>query len=601
MAIKELKTRIQLKYDSYANWTNDTVENQGANLVLLAGELGICEVQSSNEQTKDANVVPTVLFKVGNGTDPFKALPWASAKAADVYGWAKASDVVLEGKTIKFVGTNKTVVLNYATPEEVKAITDSLASRVTAIEAALDLGEGAESVSSQLSALDGRLDAIEGEKGAIAVAKQAAIDAAAADATSKANTAKADAIAEATRLDGLMDARVDVLEAAKTAQDTKNSDLEKAISDEEAARKQAITDVTTAYEAADKAINDKIGAVEGTVAGAIEAAKTAAASDAAAKVKALENGKVATNITNIAQNAADIEQLEKDLAAEVEAREDAIGRLESVEAFFETAEGETLDTALDTLKEIQDYLNGEGEAAGGVVGKVAQAEKDIDKLEEEFAAGGRVSAAEAAIDAVESEVDTLQKLTSGYTGEGAIKTAVDAAQEQADKGVEDAGKAQEAADKAQEEVDALEGVVATLRNEYNVTKALATTNEAAIAALDGRMDTAENDIDAIQAIVSTGNDSNAKLRKAITDLQTLTGDDAKGNEALHNELTRVAGLVDNTTTGLAATKAIADEAKTDAEDAQSRVAAIEGDYLKAADEYIFNCGSSTKVVHKQQA
>ena len=48
----------------------------------------------------------------------------------------------------------------------------------------------------------------------IATAKGEAIAAAAEDATSKANAAKSDAIAEAQRLDGLMDARVDVLEAA---------------------------------------------------------------------------------------------------------------------------------------------------------------------------------------------------------------------------------------------------------------------------------------------------------------------------------------------------------------------------------------------------
>lgn len=48
----------------------------------------------------------------------------------------------------------------------------------------------------------------------IAAAKSGAEATAAADATSKANKAKEDAIAEAVRLDGLMDARVDALEAA---------------------------------------------------------------------------------------------------------------------------------------------------------------------------------------------------------------------------------------------------------------------------------------------------------------------------------------------------------------------------------------------------
>ena len=39
---KVLNTRIQLKYDSYANWTSSTLgDNKGANFVLKAGVIGI--------------------------------------------------------------------------------------------------------------------------------------------------------------------------------------------------------------------------------------------------------------------------------------------------------------------------------------------------------------------------------------------------------------------------------------------------------------------------------------------------------------------------------------------------------------------------------
>jgi hypothetical protein len=97
MADKKIQTRISLKYDSYAAWLNESVADKGANLKLLPGELGICEIPSGSSA---ATTAPTVLFKVGaykkdtNGNNTtelytFKELPWASAKAADVYSWAK--------------------------------------------------------------------------------------------------------------------------------------------------------------------------------------------------------------------------------------------------------------------------------------------------------------------------------------------------------------------------------------------------------------------------------------------------------------------------------------------------------------------------------
>lgn len=73
-----LKTRIKLKYDTLTNWTtNDPV--------LLAGEVAIVD---PGEVGKDG--LATVLLKVGDGTKKFSELDYTWAKAADVYGWAKA-------------------------------------------------------------------------------------------------------------------------------------------------------------------------------------------------------------------------------------------------------------------------------------------------------------------------------------------------------------------------------------------------------------------------------------------------------------------------------------------------------------------------------
>ena len=84
---KELKTRISLKYDTYANWTLK-------NPVLLKGEVAIATipadttVSTARGQMQD---LPNVVIKVGNGSDNYQTLPFVSALAADVYDWAKAA------------------------------------------------------------------------------------------------------------------------------------------------------------------------------------------------------------------------------------------------------------------------------------------------------------------------------------------------------------------------------------------------------------------------------------------------------------------------------------------------------------------------------
>lgn len=88
MAKKILKTQIQLRYDTWENWSDESVPNQKGNLVLLQGEVGITYVPDNVDSIHNA---PTILFKVGNGTSPFKDLNWASGLAADVYSWAKAA------------------------------------------------------------------------------------------------------------------------------------------------------------------------------------------------------------------------------------------------------------------------------------------------------------------------------------------------------------------------------------------------------------------------------------------------------------------------------------------------------------------------------
>lgn len=89
MVEKILNTRIQLKYDSYENWSKIDVEGQGANLVLKEGEVGICYIPEKTAVDGIKNP-PHVMMKIGDGVTPFASLKWLSARAADVEDWAKA-------------------------------------------------------------------------------------------------------------------------------------------------------------------------------------------------------------------------------------------------------------------------------------------------------------------------------------------------------------------------------------------------------------------------------------------------------------------------------------------------------------------------------
>ena len=77
---KVFQTRIQLKYDTYANWSTN-------NPVLKAGEMAIATVDSGVQSMTN---LPNIVLKVGDGTSHYNDLKFVSALAADVHGWAKA-------------------------------------------------------------------------------------------------------------------------------------------------------------------------------------------------------------------------------------------------------------------------------------------------------------------------------------------------------------------------------------------------------------------------------------------------------------------------------------------------------------------------------
>lgn len=93
--VKNLNTRIALKYDSYENW-------QHHNPILLKGEIAIAELPVNGNtpgagepnaagSTPAIQNAPNILIKVGDGTNHYNDLKFVSALAADVYSWAKAA------------------------------------------------------------------------------------------------------------------------------------------------------------------------------------------------------------------------------------------------------------------------------------------------------------------------------------------------------------------------------------------------------------------------------------------------------------------------------------------------------------------------------
>lgn len=117
---KEFFTRIQLKYDTWNNW--DSVKST---FKPLAGEVCLVQIPSKVDGKSPSgfqDVPPSVLLKVGDGTNYFQDLPWLSGLAADVHAWAKKSDT-------DFITWVKTQ-LSYVTPEDLADIE----ARIKALE-----------------------------------------------------------------------------------------------------------------------------------------------------------------------------------------------------------------------------------------------------------------------------------------------------------------------------------------------------------------------------------------------------------------------------------------------------------------------------------
>lgn len=105
--LNRIKTKIALKILTPTEWENLS-KNDSNKYIPMRGEVCLCEVAAAT-----TGGIPTVLFKVGDGVHTFSELNWATAPAADVYEWAKAEHVGLNGEVIEFYngeGNEKTIV-----------------------------------------------------------------------------------------------------------------------------------------------------------------------------------------------------------------------------------------------------------------------------------------------------------------------------------------------------------------------------------------------------------------------------------------------------------------------------------------------------------
>lgn len=87
MANKVVRTRVQNRFDTLANWEASSATQ------LLKGEIAVVGVTVTTTENGKTVQKPAHLMKIGDGTTTsFADLPWLSATAADVYDWAKNED-----------------------------------------------------------------------------------------------------------------------------------------------------------------------------------------------------------------------------------------------------------------------------------------------------------------------------------------------------------------------------------------------------------------------------------------------------------------------------------------------------------------------------
>lgn len=539
MAEKTLNTRIKLRYASYSEWQSST-------LTLLPGEVALCYVETNNSEVK--NSAPTVLFKVGDGSHSFKDLQWASARAADVYDWAKAENLEIERAgsgnvvaSITWDDVNKkfiyqtTSVATSESFEDLHELVDELSTNLTDARTRLATAEG--KISTLESQMTTKLDktTFDQEKEAL----QGSINA---------NTAAI------TTLNGDANTTGSVAKAVKDAIDQEVSDRNTAIDNEKSAR-----------EAADAALSSRIKVYEDNK------DTYALKSEVESSVNAI-NGSINTireNITSI-NSAADaledrVSANESDIATLVGSDEGKSARTIANEELTKQLIPSSAQESLDTLQEIAAWIQDHPGDAAEMNDKISLNTQAIAKLNGAETIEGSVAhsvkqeadRAKEAEEANASAIETIQ----GYFDNGVAKNAQDA--EKLDGHDSTYFAVKDTVDDALEEVN---GKLATTQSDLTKVTTRVTTAE-------GEIDTLQGEVSTLKSQVST---ISSDLDAAEADITTIKGDYLKAADK--SEL--------NDLITAEANRAKGEESKLSA-----RIKTIEDDYLKSTDTLILDCGS----------
>ncbi len=352
------------------------------------------------------------------------------------------------------------------------------------------------------------------------------------------------------------------------------TDIETAVNAEKSARETAVAGVQGEVDALEqthatdkKNLEDAIALkADQTALNAVSDVANAAVkqADYDVKVAALEaeDARIAGLVTAEAERAAGVEAgLEE--------------RLVEVETFFKTTDEETLDTALDTLVELQKYLSEEGAVADQMLLDIAanaKAIEDHEKIDHDFAAAdatlksdlegkinakadasvvegidGRLTTAEGKITTVEGKVSTLEGEMDAV--EAAVATKAEA------QALTDAVAALEGTDAT------LLGKIEALEDKFDgddsVSNLIATAKQEAIDAAAGDATTKANAAEKNAKDYADGLNTAMDTRVAAVEAASATHALASDLTALAGRVTTAEGEIDTLQTEMDAVEALA--------------------------------------------
>lgn len=397
MADKTLKTRIQVRYDEYSAWTTK-------NPVLLKGEIAVATINKGATQEKNSVGLPQVLIKVGDGTSHYNTLNFISAKAADVYAWAKQA--------------NPVYISGYNTEDNSPIYEDLSAKILSHISAISDL----QSTVGELK------DFKEGNADAVTAAINTALS-----TLTVADVTGGKVVTKVVQNNGKIEVTKGNLAIEDLSNGTETIDgLKGRLNDLESFKETVTNNYATDAElgALENKLNTKIGtdigdaktkligdaATENTILWAKDAADKAAAAAKVADGKAVDAAAAAKAADEKAVAARGVADAADTLSKANKARLDTLQgadtgktvRAISAEEVAKIVAG--ADTKYDTLKEIADWILNDDTGAADMANDIADLQTAVKAIEDApYASEGYVDGA------VEDAVETLTGATGDAT------------------------------------------------------------------------------------------------------------------------------------------------------------------------------------------